>query len=396
MTKIRNKLLFAFILVSLIPLVALGGYALTSISGSLQSISNSKLKDKVSLVSSGIEGFLKNVSDDLFYLRDSVPLRTLVGDTTGFPNEQVEVARKNLEQDFLAFSSHKKIYYQVRFLDATGMEVVRIDRKLGKSKIVTGDKLQNKKKRYYFADTAKLANGKLMISPLDLNREHGKVEQPLRPVIRYGTPVYNRSNQLQGIVLFNVTADRFLELVRKKNAGSEKVLFTDEKGFYFSNPDSAKEWGGKTDLGTGENFSKDFQGIADQAIGSHAVETINHDKFIIATAPVYLDKGKTRMLGNVIDVVPTEDVFSSVITFRNIFLLISAAVFLATLFLAIGLAKSITDPIVYLTKLTHDMSKGKLSSAVVVSTKDETKLLAESIERLRKSMIILLKRVRKK
>lgn len=115
MTKIRNKLLFAFILVSLIPLVALGGYALTSISGSLQSISNSKLKDKVSLVSSGIEGFLKNVSDDLFYLRDSVPLRTLVGDTTGFPNEQVEVARKNLEQDFLAFSSIKRFIIRCVF-----------------------------------------------------------------------------------------------------------------------------------------------------------------------------------------------------------------------------------------------------------------------------------------
>jgi len=46
--------------------------------------------------------------------------------------------------------------------------------------------------------------------------------------------------------------------------------------------------------------------------------------------------------------------------------------------------------------VTHDMSKGKLASAVTVASKDETKLLAESIERLRKSMIILLKRVRKK
>jgi methyl-accepting chemotaxis protein len=395
MTKIRNKLLLAFILVSLIPLVALGGYALTSISGSLRSISNSKLKDKVSLVSFGIEDFLKNVSNDLFYLRDSVPLRVMVGDMAGMAGES-EVDRENLEQDFLAFSKHKKIYHQVRFLNADGMEVVRVDRNHGESKVVAREKLQSKKKRYYFADTAKLANGKLMISPLDLNREHGKVEQPLRPVIRYGTPIYDRNNQLQGIVLFNVIADKFLELVRKKNSGSEQVLFIDKKGFYYSNPDSGKEWGRKSDLGTGENFAKDFPGIAGQVIGSQSFETVDHDKYIIATAPVFLDRGRTKMLGGVVDVVPAKDVFSSVTTFRNIFLLISAAVFLTTLFLAVGLAKSITDPIVYLTRLTHNMSKGKLSSAVVVSTHDETKLLADSIERLRKSMIILLKRVRKK
>jgi len=396
MTKIRNKLLFAFILVSLIPLVVLGGYALTNISQSLRSINTSKLNDKVSLISFEIEDFLKNVSDDLFYLRDSVPLQAMISDMASMDTEQFERARKNLEQDFLAFSKHKRIYYQVRFLNADGMEVVRVDRNNGESKIVPQSRLQNKKNRYYFADTAKLAIGKLMISPLDLNREHGKVEKPLRPVIRYGTPVYAQNGQLRGIVLFNVTADKFLDLIRKKNTSHEKVFFVGEKGFYYSNPDSAKEWGAKTDLATGESFAQDFSAIADQVIGSHTPVVLEQEKYLIAGSPVFLDKGHTRLLGNIVDVVPTEVVFKSVINFRNIFLGISAAVFLATLFLAISLAKSITDPIVYLTKVTHDMSKGKLASAVVVASKDETKLLAESIERLRKSMIILLKRVRKK
>ncbi len=396
MTKIRNKLLFAFIIVSLIPLVVLGGYALTNISQSLRSINTSKLEDKVSLLSFEIEDFLKNVSDDLFYLRDSVPLQTMIENIATMDSEQFERARKSLEQDFLAFSSHKKIYYQVRFLNADGMEVVRIDRNGGRSFIIPDSRLQNKKNRYYFADTAKLADGKLMISPLDLNREHGKVEKPLRPVIRYGTPVYSRDGLMRGIVLFNVTADKFLNLVRKKNTGHEKVLFVDGKGFYYSHPNPAKEWGAKTDLASGENFSQDYPAIAGQIVGSHTPVVLEQDKYLVAASPVFLDKGHTKLLGDIVDVVPTGVVFKSVTTFRNIFLGISAAVFLATLFLAISLAKSITDPIVYLTRMTHDMSKGKLATSVSVSTRDETKQLAESIERLRKSMIILLKRVRKK
>ena len=392
MTKIKNKLLLSFILVSLIPLIVLGGYGLTSISDSLESASTGKLSDKVSLYSSEVQDFLKNVSNDLFYLRDSVTLRSLVKNLSDGDAMDAATAKEKLAKDLLAFSKQKKIYYQVRFLNADGMEVVRVDRNEGESSVVAENKLQNKKSRYYFADTAKLGHGKLMISPLDLNREHGKVERPLRPVIRYGTPVYDNDNKLQGIVLFNVLADKFLELLQKKQSGNDQLFFIDSKGFYYSNPDSGKAWGAPTDLDTGYNFAKDFPEATGQIIGSKSAHTLSVNEHIVAASPVFLDQRKSKMLGTIVDVANAKDVFSSVNTFRNIFLLIGAIVFLATLFLAMGLAKSITEPLVYLTNATLKMSKGKLADPIMVTSKDETKLLAESIERLRKSMIILLKR----
>ncbi len=393
MTKIRNKLLLAFILVSLIPLVVLGGYGLTSIGDSLKSVSIGKLSDRVSLHSLEIEDFLKNVSNDLFYLRDSVTLRSLVENLGKESNDSADTFRKNLEKDFLAFSKHKKIYYQVRYLNADGMEVVRVDRNRGESIIVPQGKLQSKKKRYYFADTAKLSNGQLMISPLDLNREHGKVERPLRPVIRYGTPIYDKSNKLQGIVLFNVNAENFLDLISSnKTKSADKLFFIDKHGFYYSNPDSRQEWGGQSDLDTGANFNQDYKAVSDQIVGSRSAVTVTEGEYIIGSTPVFLDKGKKLMLGTIVDVAQAKDVYASVVQFRNIFLGIGVLVFLVTLFLAIGLARSITNPLVYLTDATMRMSKGKLSDAISVTTKDETKLLAESIEKLRKSMIILLKR----
>jgi methyl-accepting chemotaxis protein len=392
MTKIKNKLLLAFILVSLIPLVVLGGYGLKSITQSLESASVGKLSDKVSLYSFEVEDFLKNVSNDLFYLRDSVTLRNLVDSiangTTGLSSSSID----DLKKDFLAFSKHKKIYYQVRFLDAKGMEVVRVDRNQGESIIVPENRLQNKKSRYYFADTAKLGRGKLMISPLDLNREHGEVEKPLRPVIRYGTPVFDRNNKLAGIVLFNVSADKFLALLQKKQTGKEKLFFIDQKGFYYFNPDSGKSWGSPADLDNGNNFGKDFPEAAANILASKAVQTVKGDETIIAASPVFLDNAKNKQLGTIVNIAATKDILSSVAAFRNIFLLIGAVVFLATLFLAMNLARSITNPLIYLTEATMNMSKGKLSEPIVVTTKDETKLLADSIERLRKSMIILLKR----
>ncbi len=392
MTKIKNRLLLSFVLVSLIPLIALGGYGVTSISKSLESVSVGKLDDKVSLVSFEIEDFLKNVSNDLFYLRDSVTLNNLVKSIEASSSVSTSTAIKDLEKDFLAFSIHKKIYHQVRFINADGMEVVRVDRNVGKSTIVSGDRLQNKKKRYYFADTAKLARGKMMISPLDLNRERGEVERPLRPVIRYGTPVYDNNDKLQGIVLFNVMAENFLELVYKKNTSNEQIFFIDSEGFFYTNPASDKAWGGPSDLNSGSNFKTEYPEFGSQIVGSKSANTISRGEHLIAAAPVFVGTDKSKMLGSIVDVAQTKEVLKSVTKFRNIFLLLGAIVFLATLFLAIGLAKSITNPLVYLTEATLDMSKGKLASPISVDTKDETKLLAESLERLRKSMVILLKR----
>ncbi|RUM34622.1 MAG: hypothetical protein DSY50_06165, partial [Desulfobulbus sp.] len=233
---------------------------------------------------------------------------------------------------------------------------------------------------------------KLMISPLDLNRERGEVERPLRPVIRYGTPVFDKSNKLQGIVLFNVLADNFLELLQKDQNGKEQLFFIDPKGFYYSNPESGKAWGSPADLDTGYNFAKDYPEASSMVMGNTSPQNVKVAEHIVASSPVFLDKRKSKLLGTIVNVAKTKDVLSSVDTFRNIFLLIGAVVFLATLFLAMGLAKSITSPLVYLTDATMNMSKGKLAEPIAVTTKDETKLLAEAIERLRKSMIILLKR----
>lgn len=392
MTKIKNKLLLAFILISLIPLVVLGGYGLKTITEALESASIGKLGDKVSLYSFEIEDFLKSVSDDLFYLRDSSTLQALIDSLNADSTLLESTAIANLENDFLAFSKHKKIYYQVRFLDANGMEVVRVDRNQGESAIVPKNRLQNKKSRYYFADTAKLGHGKLMISPLDLNREHGEVERPLRPVIRYGTPVYAKNGKLQGIVLFNVSAEDFLSLLKKKQTGKDKLFFIDQKGFYYYNADSAKTWGSPADLNTGNNLAKDFSAVAQNVLGNRTKQTLKVNNNIVAATPVFLDSAKKKMLGTIVDIVQKDDVLSSVVAFRNLFLMIGAVVFLVTLVLAINIAKSITNPLVYLTDATMNMSKGKLAEPIVVTSKDETKQLAESIERLRKSMIILLKR----
>jgi hypothetical protein len=47
-------------------------------------------------------------------------------------------------------------------------------------------------------------------SPLDLNIERGEIELPLKPMIRFGTPVCDLEGRSQGVVLLNYFGDKLI------------------------------------------------------------------------------------------------------------------------------------------------------------------------------------------
>ena len=63
--------------------------------------------------------------------------------------------------------------------------------------------LQNKEGRYYFKDTIQPEKGEVFVSPFDLNIERGEIERLLKPMNRFGTPVFDITGRKRGIVLLN-------------------------------------------------------------------------------------------------------------------------------------------------------------------------------------------------
>ena len=112
----------------------------------------------------------------------------------------------HLLNDFSLFSRGSKIFDQIRMLNETGMEITRINLFKGKPVIVPSEQLQFKGDRYYFKDSIGLGKGEIFVSPFDLNIEHGEIEQPLKPMIRFATPVFDREGQKRGVIIFNYLA----------------------------------------------------------------------------------------------------------------------------------------------------------------------------------------------
>ncbi len=172
------------------------------------------------------------VSSDLFYLSQMRMLGEFFETKGTISTKHIT----DLAEDFLHLSNSRKIYDQIRLLDENGMEIVRVNFNEGNPSIVSDDKLQNKAKRYYFLDIFVLDKGQIFVSPLDLNIEQGQIEKPkasaivskdtvfdniwvkakqgeyAKPMMRFGTPVFDRQGQKRGIILLNYFGANLLGL----------------------------------------------------------------------------------------------------------------------------------------------------------------------------------------
>lgn len=149
-----------------------------------------------------------------------------------------------ITKEWLIFSNNKKIYDQIRFIDYNGDEIIRVNFAMDGAYIVPASDLQNKKDRYYYIETAKLKEGQTYISKLDLNVENGKIEEPIKPMIRISAPVFSEDQEFLGIVILNYLAENLLEDFNVMKGSSQGSLYLlNEQGYWISGDNPLEEWG---------------------------------------------------------------------------------------------------------------------------------------------------------
>lgn len=184
-----------------------------------------------------IEGHFQSVKSDLLFLPE-------LNEMLRYKNIQNEKDRASIEQEFLNFSKTKKIYDQIRYISSAGQEEIRVNFNTGKPYIVPKEDLQNKKNRYYFSESFALDNGDIYISPLDLNIEYGEIEEPLKPIIRFGTPIFDNNGVKTGVLILNYLADEFLDDLKSATHNySGEFALANEEGYWLSKSNPDEEWG---------------------------------------------------------------------------------------------------------------------------------------------------------
>lgn len=164
-------------------------------------------------------------------------------DSKRFINSASAEHKRGMTELFVDISQQKQLYDQIRYLDVNGKEVIRVNLNAGKAEVTPAAELQDKSGRYFFRDSVRLSEGEVYVSPLDLNIEHRKIETPYKPMIRFGTPVFNHAGKKMGVVLTNAYGSKLIEDFRQAMGTDRHAMLLNRDGDWLSGPDASQEWG---------------------------------------------------------------------------------------------------------------------------------------------------------
>jgi hypothetical protein len=153
-----------------------------------------------------------------------------------------ESVLSRIAADWELFIAEKRLYDQIRLIDRTGMERLRVDLTPYGASRVSDDQLQNKSHRYYFQQGLMMDIGATYASPIDLNVEQGKIEVPYKPMIRMVAPLDVKGETKAVLVLNALASHIFADLERHARLVQGGLLLLDESGNYLRGFNRKQEW----------------------------------------------------------------------------------------------------------------------------------------------------------
>lgn len=261
-------------------------------------------------------------------------------------------------------------------------EIVRVDRSgpNGAVRVVPDAELRQVGDAPYFRDTIKLAANEIYVSPVDLNEENGVIETPHVPVMRIAMPVWAPDGKPFGIVIATADMRSTFERVRSSVRPGEGIYVVDARGNYLVHPDRAREFGSQ--LGTSADWRKDFPDLA-ASIGTtksvaQIVQTQPGQPGGEALAPALLAGSEWAA---VIESIPNAVVMGPAQAIRKSSITVGLIAVLCATVLALLIARSLTRPIVQLTRAVEAAARSG-TAVIPVDARGETGVLARAFARV--------------
>ena len=186
---------------------------------------------QIQMISRALKKEFTAVTNEVQRIAHSTPLKNYLGANT--PQQKAE-----LEADWLALAKYRPNIQQVRYLDNTGLEQIRVSRNtLGEVPTIP-TLLQNKMSRDYVQSGLDMIPNTLAITPFDLNQEFGEIQRPIVPTIRF---IYklDYADYNSGILVINYYAETIFSNIAQ--IADSRLNIINHEG-YFLNGDNAWGW----------------------------------------------------------------------------------------------------------------------------------------------------------
>lgn len=270
--------------------------------------------------------------------------------------------RERVETTYLAQLRAKPEIQQMRLIGIAdgGREIVRIDR-FGPGntiRTVPPDDMQQKADRGYFRQGVAAAPGTVAVSPIELNQEHGAIDVPHVPVIRFATPLTDAAGRTFGIVIVNLDLRAIFARIRAAMDADSLIYVVNADGDFLLHPDLDRAFG--FDLGARHRWQDEFPQLA-AAVGSadHGVAMVNNAGGERAAAALMMAQVAGGPQLGVIETRAYAAIMAPADAVRRSDLIVAGVSVLVAITLALLLARSLARPLTLMTAAVEGFARGE-------------------------------------
>jgi PAS domain S-box-containing protein len=157
-----------------------------------------------------------------------------------------------LANEWLSFTTIKAVYSSIRYIDESGMEILKIDYNNGQPKSAPAEALRNISEKEYFKKAIGLSKEDVYISPFDLKLENDG--ESFKPIIRFSIPLFDETGRNRGILVLNYLGIVLVEELKKASTNAfGSTVFVNLDSYYLTSPEQDQSWGFNS---SGKNIHK--------------------------------------------------------------------------------------------------------------------------------------------
>jgi PAS domain S-box-containing protein len=386
---LTTKLAVAMIALVAITVSAVGWLNYRSVEQSTVPRVLDRIENQARLAAADLESFVAGARGDVASLRSgaitALIRARLAGGIDPVDGVSEQTWRERIASRLAGQLEAKPTYAEIRFIGIAdgGREIIRVDRlgPNGALRIVPESGLGMRGDRTYFKDTVKLRPGDIYVSTLDLNLLNRSTAEPRQPTLRVATPVFNPDGSLFGFFIINLDMRLALDRVRASAQPDESIYVVNERGDYLVHPDRSRELASARGLPL-KAWQSDFPALASAVGAAQSVARVvpdqNGRRRIIALAPAILAGNEWVA---VIETAPNNILVASAAAVQRPSLLVGLIAVLSAAMLAVWIARSLTRPIIQLTRAVEGAGRDG-AAAIPVDAAGETGVLARAFARV--------------
>ncbi len=386
--QLSTRITLAMVALVLLTAVAVGWVSYRNVETAVLPGAFDRVQSHVHLLATELESYGQGARADISGFRSAVALQGIVRSRLAGGIDPVDGTteaewRKRMAARYAIELAAKPNYDLVRVIGFDdGRELVRVDHfgPNGAIRIVPDEKLQVRTDREFFKAARTLSPDAIYVSPVDLTSAENDMRRGRIAVLRIAAVVPTPEHKPFGIVVINVDMRPILKDIAASAPPEGQIYVVDERGNYLVHTNPDLEFGSQT--GSLTQWRNDFAELV-PAFDSGGLTTTEITKgpnagALAALASIRL-AGELRV--GIIEVSPAAVVMAPAQAVARSTLLVGIVAFLLASVLAILLARSLSRPLVQMTRAVEGFSRDH-ANTLPIEAGGEIGVLARAFARM--------------